>query len=743
VSINLPIVSKFDSKGIRDAQKSLSGFEKTASTFNRILGAGMVAAATAATAAVGGLSFALTKGFGRLQDIENAEFKLRGLGHTAENIEQIMDDALTAVRGTAFGLGEAGTVAASAVAAGVKPGQELAKYLTLTADAAAIAGVPLGEMGAILNKVTTANVAFTMELTQLADRGIPIFQAIADVAGVSASEVRALASEGAIDAAMLAEALENTLGGAAQRMGESLQGAFANTVASISRIGANLLKDVFPRFGEFFNALIEAMEPVEVMAAEAGKAIGDRLNPVFDDLIAALPGLSTFLGSFNATLETLRIRAGSVLAFFQPLIDAFGRGVALLPALIPVVAQVSSVFARLATESLALFVELGTKLLDSVLPILIDALVNLTPPLVELANAMISLFLPVVTTLANIALPILVAILKVVTPVLQFLANIAGATGGSVGTLVLIIFGAVKAFAALRAAIATATAIQTGFAIALAGSTGATFLNTTAQKAGLVVGKLLTGQYILAAGALVTEKVALVASTAATVAKAIATSKATVAFKAFSLALIANPIGLIVAALAAVTAALIWFFTNTEMGKAIIAGAFKFFQAAIDGFAAGFMFVFTEALPGAFTFFKDLLSGLINGMITLFEGFVNGVIGGVNGIIRAFNRLSISVPETAFTPAFTIGFNIPTIPNISLPRVALAEGGIVTGPMNALIGEAGPEAVIPLDKLGKMGNTYNITVNAGVGTNGAQVGEQIVNLIRKYERTSGPVFARA
>ena len=744
MSINLPIVSKFDSKGIRDAQKSLSGFEKTASTFNRILGAGMVAAATAATAAVGGLSFALTKGFGRLQDIENAEFKLRGLGHTAENIEQIMDDALTAVRGTAFGLGEAGTVAASAVAAGVKPGQELAKYLTLTADAAAIAGVPLGEMGAILNKVTTANVAFTMELTQLADRGIPIFQAIADVAGVSASEVRALASEGAIDAAMLAEALENTLGGAAQRMGESLQGAFANTVASISRIGANLLKDVFPRFGEFFNALIEAMEPVEVMAAEAGKAIGDRLNPVFDDLIAALPGLSTFLGSFNSTLETLRIRAGSVLAFFQPLIDAFGRGVALLPALIPVVAQLSGVFARLATESLALFVELGTKLLDSVLPILIDALVNLTPPLVELANAMISLFLPVVTTLANIALPILVTILKVVTPVLQFLANIAGATGGSVGTLVLIIYGAVKAFAALRAAIAIATAIQTGFAIALAGSTGATFLNTTAQKAGLVVGKLLTGQYILQAGALVTNTAHLIASKVALIAQTVATNAARVAQLALNLALKANPIGLVIAALAAVTTALIWFFTNTEMGRNIIAGAFEFFSVVIEAFGVGFNALFTKTLPAGFELFRNILTAIINGMIGRFEGFVNGAIMGVNAIIGALNRIQVSVPD--WVPRFggrSFGINLPTVSPISLPRVALAEGGIVTGPMNALIGEAGPEAVIPLNKMGSMGNTYNITVNAGMGSNGTQLGEEIVRQIKRYERTSGPVFASA
>jgi hypothetical protein len=75
--------------------------------------------------------------------------------------------------------------------------------------------------------------------------------------------------------------------------------------------------------------------------------------------------------------------------------------------------------------------------------------------------------------------------------------------------------------------------------------------------------------------------------------------------------------------------------------------------------------------------------------------------------------------------------------------VRMAKGGIVTGPTNALIGEAGPEAVIPLSgKNAGMGSTYNITVNAGIGTNGAQVGRDIVEAIRKYERTSGQVFVR-
>jgi seryl-tRNA synthetase len=73
-----------------------------------------------------------------------------------------------------------------------------------------------------------------------------------------------------------------------------------------------------------------------------------------------------------------------------------------------------------------------------------------------------------------------------------------------------------------------------------------------------------------------------------------------------------------------------------------------------------------------------------------------------------------------------------------------ANGGIVTQPMMGLVGEAGPEAIIPLNKAGgALGNTFNITVNAGVGTDGAAVGRVIVDAIKKFEKTSGPVFASA
>ena len=68
---------------------------------------------------------------------------------------------------------------------------------------------------------------------------------------------------------------------------------------------------------------------------------------------------------------------------------------------------------------------------------------------------------------------------------------------------------------------------------------------------------------------------------------------------------------------------------------------------------------------------------------------------------------------------------------------AMANGGIVTGPTLALIGEAGPEAVVPLSQMGKMGGGVTVNVTGGLAT-GPEIGEAVVNAIRAYNRTSGP-----
>lgn len=97
--------------------------------------------------------------------------------------------------------------------------------------------------------------------------------------------------------------------------------------------------------------------------------------------------------------------------------------------------------------------------------------------------------------------------------------------------------------------------------------------------------------------------------------------------------------------------------------------------------------------------------------------------------------------------------NFKITPNLRVP--GLADGGIVTGPTLAMVGEGGqPEAIIPLSQLNNIAGqyaqpatsaktvNYNINVSAGVG-DPVKIGEQVVNAIKRYERASGPVFASA
>jgi len=72
-------------------------------------------------------------------------------------------------------------------------------------------------------------------------------------------------------------------------------------------------------------------------------------------------------------------------------------------------------------------------------------------------------------------------------------------------------------------------------------------------------------------------------------------------------------------------------------------------------------------------------------------------------------------------------FGVPDV-NIAALMGAVpqfANGGIITAPTLGIVGEAGPEAVIPLDQLGRFGGGMNVTINMPAGSNGADVLEAL------------------
>jgi len=225
--------------------------------------------------------------------------------------------------------------------------------------------------------------------------------------------------------------------------------------------------------------------------------------------------------------------------------------------------------------------------------------------------------------------------------------------------------------------------------------------------------------------------VAIIAVNAATTAWAATTKAAAAIQAAFNAIMLANPIFLMAVAIAAIIAIFI-----------VLQAKFDIFGKAVDGIKAGFMawwgvvqFVF-GAVKSGFAELANLGKAIFDGIGGAFKGVINAVIsgleGGLNFAIKGLNIILDGIDKAAGP-----WVNFGEIPNVKLPR--LAEGGITTGPTIAMIGEKGPEAIIPLDRLNGMGmggNTINITVTSADPN-------AVVQALQQYVRSNNRLPANA
>ena len=161
------------------------------------------------------------------------------------------------------------------------------------------------------------------------------------------------------------------------------------------------------------------------------------------------------------------------------------------------------------------------------------------------------------------------------------------------------------------------------------------------------------------------------------------------------------------------------------------------FSAIAAGIAV--LVVAVVAAYKKFETFRNIIRSVVNGVLTYFETVANAWIKTANLIIRGLNLIKPgkdipSIPQVSFGRLGDSGSGEGRGAGLAVP--AMAQGGIVTGPTLALIGEAGPEAVIPLDRLGNMGGaTYQINVNGGDPN-------AVVDALRRYMFQNGAVPIR-
>ena len=193
-----------------------------------------------------------------------------------------------------------------------------------------------------------------------------------------------------------------------------------------------------------------------------------------------------------------------------------------------------------------------------------------------------------------------------------------------------------------------------------------------------------------------------------------------------------------------------------KLGVALTKWAAQLLPDVLKGLGQLFIDL-VAALPGLFLKLltlagqlgKDVGTAIIDGIVEGVEalinmgtdaarGFVNAIIGFVNKqLIQRINSLLEFKIPVPFSP--DIHINPPDIPNIPM----LADGGIVTGPTLAMVGEAGPEAVIPLSGAKSLMGGITINVQGSVITEGDLVETVRRGLVRSQRNGAQLVYSNS
>ena len=215
-----------------------------------------------------------------------------------------------------------------------------------------------------------------------------------------------------------------------------------------------------------------------------------------------------------------------------------------------------------------------------------------------------------------------------------------------------------------------------------------------------------TTLFLIVAGTVGGLAAAIVVANVAIKAWTVATQVATAAQTLFNFVMSANPIALVILAIVAFVAALVVLYNKFEVVRTVVNTVFNAIKVGV-----------TTSL--------DFLTNYFEGVLNIYKNIFNAIAKLWNNTI---GKLSFKFPD--WVPGFGgKGFSVPNIP-------MLAEGGIVNSPTLAMIGEKGPEAVVPLNRNSGVGG-ITVNVNGGLSTS-AEIGQAVVNAIRAYNRSAGP-----
>src|SRR5690625_2720423 len=315
---------------------------KAGSTLTKYITTPALGAATAVAGVVSAL------GFKRLTGMDNAQAKLKGLGIEGKQLEIVLENARNAVQGTTHTMADAANVAAGALAAGVKEGADLERYIKLVGDAATGSNAPMGEMAQIFNRVQGTGKLMGTELNMIEHRMPGFSQALAKHLGVAPEKLQEMVSEGKVSSDDFLNVMEGFAGGMSEAYAGTWSGLKDNVLANIGIIGEALLKGLFEDgkqgMAEFLDFLRNS-KGLEQWAQETGEKLRlafQKIVEVIKDTINWWSGLSDGAKKFIGVASGIMVVMGPILGVLAKIITTIMKLTPLFKILGTVIGAITS-----------------------------------------------------------------------------------------------------------------------------------------------------------------------------------------------------------------------------------------------------------------------------------------------------------------------------------------------------------------------------------------------------------------
>lgn len=222
---------------------------------------------------------------GKMQQLQVA---LSTILQDKSKADQLISDIVQFAAKTPFNLDDVATGAKQLLAYG-SSADNVVNELSMLGDVASGLQIPIGQLIYLYGTLRTQGRAMTVDIRQFAGRGIPIYEELAKVLGVSKDQVGELVKEGKVGFKDLEQAFKNMTseGGKFANLMESSAGTWPQRLSNIE-------DTLFQKMNEFGNKYKEVFE--------FGIGTAEDLVENLDDVIAVMGSLIAAYGTYKAAL---------------------------------------------------------------------------------------------------------------------------------------------------------------------------------------------------------------------------------------------------------------------------------------------------------------------------------------------------------------------------------------------------------------------------------------------------------